>query len=69
MYDPDFECDPYYNPTIYAAEKLTFKQTINVAFHEFEKRPRMNLSTTGKQNDDTSHATVHQADDERDTES
>ena len=77
MYAPDFDCDPYHNPTIYDTnpnydttiyEQLILTQTINVPFHEFAKRTNMNLSTTGKQKDDTSHPTVHQADEDHDTE-
>ena len=64
----DFDCDPYHNPTIYDAEPLIFKQTINVRFHEFAKRTTMNLSTTGGQKDDTSHATGHQAAGQHDAE-
>ena len=69
IYELDLNCDPYHNPTIYDAEQLTFKQTINVPFQEFAKRTNTNLSTTGKHKHDTiRHATVHQGDEKHDTE-
>ena len=68
IYDPDFQCDPYYNETLYDTEKLVFKQSINVPFHEFITRTNMDISTTPKRKDDTSHTPELQAEEEHDTE-
>ena len=68
IYDPDFQCDPYYNETLYDTEKLVYKQSINVPFHEFITRTNMDISTTPKRKDDTSHTPELQAEEEHDTE-
>ena len=62
IHDPDYGCDPYHNPDLYDQVTLTFKETINVPFHDFVKRTNMNLDTTKRKDvDNDSHSPVHQA--------
>ena len=58
--DPDYGCDPYHNPDLYDQVTLTFKDTINVPFHNFIKRTNMNLDTTKRKDvDNDSHSPLH----------
>ena len=60
--DPDYDCDPYHNPDLYDQTTLTFKETINVSFHEFAKKTNMNLDTTKRKEDgNPSHSPVQNA--------
>ena len=68
IYDPDFQCDPYYNETLYDTENLVFRQSINVPFHEFIARTNMDISTAPKRKDDTNHTPEPQAEEEHDKE-
>ena len=68
IYDPDFECDPYYNDTLYDTTNLVFRQSINVPFHEFIAKTNMDISTTPKRKDDLNHTPEPQAEEEHDTE-
>ena len=68
FHDPDYGCDPYHNPDLYDQTTLTFKETINVPFHEFAKKTNMNLDTTKRRIDDNNdHQPVPHAD-EQETE-
>ena len=68
FHDPDYGCDPYHNPDLYDQTTLTFKETINVPFHEFVKKTNMNLDTTKRRIDDNNdHPPVPHAD-EQETE-
>ena len=65
IHDPDYGCDPYHNPDLHDQVTLTFKETINVPFHDFVKRTNLNLDTTKKKdvyND--SHSPAHQAEEQ-----
>ena len=44
IHDPDFNCDPYYNPRIYDKTFLTFKQRECTPFLEYIKQTGMNFS-------------------------
>ena len=68
IYDPDFECDPYYNDTLYDTTNLVFRQSINVPFHEFIAKTNMDITTTPKRKDDLNHTPEPQAEEEHDTE-
>ena len=46
IHDPDYDCDPYHNLDLYDQVTLTFKETINVPFHDFVKMTNMNLDIT-----------------------
>ena len=46
IHDPDYGCDPYHSPDLYDQTTLTFKETINVSFHEFVKKTNMNQDIT-----------------------
>ena len=65
IHDPDYNCDPYHNLDIYDQETLTFKETINVPFHDFVQRTNMTLDTTKKRDDGSdSHSPVHHAEEQ-----
>ena len=49
VHDPDFNCDPYYNPQIYDKTTLTFKQRECTPFEEFIKQTGINISTESRQ--------------------
>ena len=66
IYDPDFECDPYYNETLYDTENLVLRQSTNVPIYEFIAN--MDISTIPKRKDDTNHTPEPQAEEEHDTE-
>ena len=68
IYDHDFECDPYFNETIYDTQNLAFRQSINVPFLEFIARTNMDISTAPKRKDDINHTPETQAEKEHDTE-
>ena len=65
IHDPDYGCDPYDNPDLYDQATLTFKVTINVPFHEFVKKPNLNLDITKRRTDDNGdHPPVPHADEQ-----
>ena len=65
IHDPDYGCDPYHNPDLYDQATLTFKETINVPFHEFVKKTNMNLNITKRRAEDNGdHPPVPHADEQ-----
>ena len=65
IHDPDYSCDPYHNHDLYDQATLTFKETINVPFHEFVKKTNMNLDITKRRADDNGdHPPVPHADEQ-----
>ena len=63
IHHPDYSCDPYHNPDLYDQATLTFKETINVPFHEFVKKTNMNLDINKRRADDNGdHLPVPPAD-------
>ena len=65
IHDPDYGCDPYHNPDSYDQATLTFKETINVPFHEFAKKTNMNLDITKKRTEHNGdHPPVPHADEQ-----
>ena len=65
IHDPDYGCDAYHNPDLYDQATLTFKETINVPFHEFVKKTKMNLNITKRRTEDNGdHPSVPHADEQ-----
>ena len=65
IHDPDYGCDPYHNPDLYDQVTLTFKETINVPFHDFVKKTNMNLDITKRKDvDNDSDSPAYQAEEQ-----
>ena len=68
IHDPDYGCDPYHNPDLFDQVTLTFRETINVPFHDFVKKTNMNLDITKRKDvGNDSHPPAYQ-DEEQDPE-